>query len=65
MKEDADTEFQESNSELPLSEVLSAKELQKIRHERRKDTIRKNSKTKSGFNSAEIWANSWGFDWAG
>ncbi len=32
------------NSELPFSVVLSARELQKVHHERKRDHIRKNSK---------------------
>ncbi len=51
-------------SEQRAEELLSAREIQKIRHERRRGNIRKNSKTCHHV-SLDLWTGSWGFDWAG
>ncbi len=45
MKKKEIHEFEESSSELTFSEVLSARELQKLSHERRREKFRKNGKT--------------------
>jgi hypothetical protein len=44
-KEQPELGESESNAELPFSEVLSARELQKLSHERRREKFRKNGKT--------------------
>jgi hypothetical protein len=70
MKENEKNELENASfnledfSELKAEELLSAKELQKLKHERRRNTIRKNSKTKGDYGSWDLWAGSWGFDWA-
>jgi len=49
--ESDETFEKEFSSELPLSEVLSAKDIQKLRHERRRETFRKSEKKVHSFKS--------------
>jgi hypothetical protein len=49
-----ENEFQESHSELTVSEVLSSRELQRMRHERRQSNLRKNNKTKDTYRSWDL-----------
>ncbi len=53
MKEN-ETNESESTSEPLVSERLSSKELQKVSHERRRDNIRRHSKTKNNYGSWDL-----------
>jgi hypothetical protein len=47
-------DLSEQNPESPVSEVLSAKELEKLCHERRRDNVRKRSNTANHYDSWDL-----------